>query len=114
MVRNFAYAQSADPQLIVPDQVHQPIVPDQIPQPNLVKEMTTSIITSYLYQIPAAARPSQKASNGDISGTKRGIIAPRVSKQPERILNKKKEEWSKKFKKTKWSKMVQNGPYGPK
>ena len=32
---------------------------------------------------------SQKASSGDISGTKRGIIDPLVSKRPEKILNKK-------------------------
>ena len=32
---------------------------------------------------------SQKASSGDISGTKRGIIDPLVSNQPEKILNKK-------------------------
>ena len=38
---------------------------------------------------PAPARPSQKPSHGDISGTKRGIIDPLVSKQPEKILNKK-------------------------
>ena len=33
-------------------------------------------------------RPSQKASSGDISGTKRGIIDPLLSKRPEKILNK--------------------------
>ena len=37
----------------------------------------------------AAPAPSQKASSGDISGTKRGIIDPLVSKQPEKILNQK-------------------------
>ena len=38
------------------------------------------------YPIPAATatpRPSQKPSHGDISRTKRGIIAPLVSKRPE-------------------------------
>ena len=38
---------------------------------------------------PAAAAPSQKASSDDISGTKRGTIDPLVSKQPEKIQNKK-------------------------
>ena len=34
---------------------------------------------------PAAApAPSQKASSDDISGTKRGIIDPLVSKRPEK------------------------------
>ena len=37
----------------------------------------------------AAAPPSQKASSDDISETKRGTIDPLVSKQPEKILNKK-------------------------
>ena len=37
----------------------------------------------------APARPSQKASSGDIPGTKRGIIDPLVSKRPEKILNTK-------------------------
>ena len=32
---------------------------------------------------------SQKASSDDISGTKRGTIDPLVSKQTEKILNKK-------------------------
>ena len=36
-----------------------------------------------------ATTTSQKASSGDISGTKRGIIDPLVSKRPEKILNKK-------------------------
>ena len=34
---------------------------------------------------PAPARPSQKAPSGDISGTKRGIIDPLVSKRPEKF-----------------------------
>ena len=36
--------------------------------------------------------PSQKASSGDISGTKRGIIDPLVSNDREKILNKKIQE----------------------
>ena len=32
---------------------------------------------------------SQKASSGNISGTKRGIMDPLVSKRPKKILNKK-------------------------
>ena len=44
-------------------------------------------------------RPSQKASSGDISGTKHGIIDPLVSKRPEKILNKKiKKKYEKKRK----------------
>ena len=40
---------------------------------------------------PAAARPctSQKPSQANISGTKRGITDPLVSKRPEKILNQK-------------------------
>ena len=34
---------------------------------------------------PATTTTSQKASSGDISGTKRGIIDPLVSKQPEKF-----------------------------
>ena len=62
--------------------------------------------------IPTAApvRPSQKASSGDISGTKRGIIDPLVSKRPENILNKKIQNKKKMLKMVKngqkWSKMV--------
>ena len=37
----------------------------------------------------APAAPSQKASSDDISGTKHGTVDPLVSKQPEKILNKK-------------------------
>ena len=40
---------------------------------------------------PAPARPSQKASSSDKSGTKRSIIGPLVSKRPEKILNKNKK-----------------------
>ena len=36
-----------------------------------------------------AARPSQKPSHGNISGTKCGIIDPLVSKRQQKILNKK-------------------------
>ena len=38
---------------------------------------------------PAAPRPSQKASHGNISGTKRSIIDPLVSKRPEKIWMRK-------------------------
>ena len=74
------------------------------------------------YPIPAAApphaRPSQKASHGDISGTKLGIIDPLVSKRPEKILNKKSKKKQLKTVKNgqngqnglKLSKMVPNGP----
>ena len=40
---------------------------------------------------PAPARPSQKASSGDIAGTKRGIIDPLVSKRPETKIKIKKK-----------------------
>ena len=54
--------------------------------------------------IPAAApAASQKASSDDISGTKRSTIDPLVSKQPEKILNKKKKHVKNG---KKWSKMV--------
>ena len=39
--------------------------------------------------IPATTPASQKASSGDILGTKRGIIDPLVSKRLEKILEKK-------------------------
>ena len=42
--------------------------------------------------IPAPAAVSQKASSGDISGTKRGSIDPLVSKRPEKEIFKKKTE----------------------
>ena len=48
----------------------------------------------------------QKASSGDISGTKRGIIDPLVSKRLEKILNK-----TIRCKKNKFSK---NGPFSKK
>ena len=54
--------------------------------------------------IPAsAAAPavSQKASSDDIEGTKRGRIDPLVSKQPEKILNKKVKKKERK-KEKKW------------
>ena len=47
------------------------------------------LLESPIPAAPAAPAPSQKASSGDISGTKRGIIDPLVSKQSEKILNKK-------------------------
>ena len=47
---------------------------------------------------------SQKPSHGDISGTKRGIIDPLVSKRPEKILNKKIQKEKKKRRKN-----VRNG-----
>ena len=48
------------------------------------------------YPIPAAllVRPSQKASHGNISGTKRGIIDPLVSKPLEQN-SKYKKKWLK-------------------
>ena len=59
---------------------------------------------SPVIQLPESPIPtlSQKASSGNISGTKRGIIDPLVSKRPEKILNKK-------IQKKKMSKMVKNG-----
>ena len=47
------------------------------------------LLESPIPAAPAAPAPSQKASSGDISGTKRGSIDPLVSKRPEKILNKK-------------------------
>ena len=44
-----------------------------------------------LLEYPIPARPSQKASHGDISGTECGIIDPLVSKRPEKF-------WIRKFK----------------
>ena len=58
---------------------------------------------------------SQKASSGDISGTKRGIIDPLVSKRPKKFLIRKFEEEKNVKNGRKWSemvkmvKMVQNG-----
>ena len=49
------------------------------------------------YPIPAAA-VSQKPPHGDISGTKRGIIDPLVSKRPEKNFWKKLQTKSKNFK----------------
>ena len=49
--------------------------------------MMASVIKLLESPIPAAAPPpppSQKASSGDISGTKRGTIDPLVSKRPEK------------------------------
>ena len=55
--------------------------------------LMTNFIKLLESPIPAAAAPaappSQKASSGDISGTKRGTIDPLVSKRPEKILSKK-------------------------
>ena len=42
---------------------------------------------------------SQKASSGDISGTKRVTVDPLVSKRPEKILNKKIKKKKKKKRK---------------
>ena len=54
-------------------------------------ELVIQLLESPIPTAPAApARPSQKASSGNISGTKRGIIDPLVSKRPEKILEKKK------------------------
>ena len=54
-------------------------------------------ILEYSIPAPTAATPSQKPSHGDISGTKRGIIDPLVSKRlekckDEKILKKSKRE----------------------
>ena len=46
---------------------------------------------------------SKKASSGDISGTKRGIKDPLVSKRPEKILENNKKNVKKG---QKWSKLV--------
>ena len=78
-----------------------------------------------LFQHPHSRMPnssyycssSQKPSHGDISGTKRGIIDPLVSKRPKKFWIKKRKNRSKMVKNCrKWSKlvkmvkMVQNGP----
>ena len=50
----------------------------------------------YNYYYYSSVRPSQ---SGDISGTKRGIIDSLVSKQPEKILNRKIQKRSEKISK---------------
>ena len=47
------------------------------------------LLESPIHATASTATLSQKASSGNISGTKRGIIDPLVSKRPEKILNKK-------------------------
>ena len=48
------------------------------------------------YPSPAPpTTPSQKSSHGNISGTKRDIIDPLVSKQPEKNLKKKNSKMKK-------------------
>ena len=54
----------------------------------LVIEQVIQVLESPIPTTPTTL--SQKASSGDISGTKRDIIDPLVSKRPEKILNKKK------------------------
>ena len=49
----------------------------------LIIQLLESPIPAPAAPAPAAA-PSQKASSGDISGTKRGTIDPLVSKRPEK------------------------------
>ena len=66
----------------------------KLPHRNWQQKMFSTIVSIKILECPippttTAARPSQKPSNGDISGTKRGIIDPLVSKQPENILKKK-------------------------
>ena len=56
---------------------------------NLCKNIVIQLL-EFQIPTPAPARPSQKASSGDILGTKRGIRDPLVSKRPETILNKEK------------------------
>ena len=68
------------------------------------------MVSIYLYptaRIPISSSPcmSQKPSHGNISGTKPGFIDPLVSKQPEKILNKKIKKKNVKNGQ-KWSKMV--------
>ena len=79
---------------------------------------TTSLGVIQLLESPIPATPastpatlSQKASSGNILGTKRGSIDPLVSKRPEKILNKKIQNSKEKMPKMvkngqKWSKMV--------
>ena len=50
---------------------------------------TIQLLESPIPTTPATTTTSQKASSGDISGTKRGIIDPLVSKRPIKILNQK-------------------------
>ena len=47
---------------------------------------------NWILHIPPIPAVSQKASSDDISGAQLGSIDPPVSKQPEKIPNKKKEE----------------------
>ena len=55
---------------------------------------TIQLLESPIPTTPATTTTSQKASSGDVSETKRGIIDPLVSKWPEKILNKrKKKKW---------------------
>ena len=68
--------------------------------------LTIGLLCYLTPRIPNSCCSSQKASHGNISGTKGGIIDPLVSKRPENFLNKKKEKCQK------WSKMVQNSQNG--
>ena len=74
---------------------------------------------NWILHIPPIPAVSQKASSDDISGAQLGSIDPPVSKQPEKIPNKKKtkinvKKWSKMVKnsqkRSKWFQMVPNGP----
>ena len=69
------------------------------------------VVDIQLLESPIPA-PTNTTSSGDISGTKRGIIDPLVSKRPEKILNKKfkNKNYVKNGQKwQKWSKINQNG-----
>ena len=75
---------------------------------------TIQLLESPIPVTTPATTTSQKASSGDISGTKRGIKDPLVSKRPEKIkIRKLKKKTSKMVKNgekwPKWSKMVQDG-----
>ena len=71
--------------------VHHIHVRHYVSSPRVVRIMVMFLFLVHHIQllespIPApapAAAPSQKASSGDISGTKRGIIDPLVSKPPD-------------------------------
>ena len=56
----------------------------------LIQLLESPIPTTTTTTTTTPARPSQKASSGDILGTKRGIRDPLVSKRPETILKIKK------------------------
>ena len=61
---------------------------DRLYWKDIMKQHEEVILAIQLLESPIpspAAAPSQKASSGNILGTRRGIIDPLVSKRPEKI-----------------------------